>query len=85
MKDKNLSIRDLLKQADIKVIDLAEAFGVARGTVRDRLDNPAKFTVEELAIVAKLLNRPPSSLIRIIMRKITPSDPVESTLTDEES
>lgn len=74
MKDKNLSVRDLLKQADSKVFDLAEAFGVTRGTLRERLDNPVVFTIEELRIAANTLKKSSSSsrLINLILQKVTP-------------
>lgn len=50
-------------EADITQKKMADALGISRWTYKDREEHPHKFTMEQAAILAKMVNRKMDELI----------------------
>ena len=62
------TLNELIKEAGFSLSDIAEALGYNRATIRDRKNNPEHMTLEELIIIARLLKKTPTAVLKTLMR-----------------
>ncbi len=64
------TFKALLKESNLKHMDIAKSLNYTTNTLRSRKRNPAKLTVEEVLAISRLLKRTPSSVFRAIVHDI---------------
>lgn len=62
------TLNDLIKEAGLKLQDIAEALNYNRATIRGRKNNPEQFTVQELIILSRLLKKTPTAILKTLLR-----------------
>lgn len=66
---------DLIKEAGLTYSVIAEALGTSRNTLRAKKDNNYSFTIKEIIVIANLLKRTPTAVLKSIMRDLEEDDP----------
>lgn len=62
------TLNELIKEAGLKLQDIAEALNYNRATIRGRRNNPEQFTVQELIILSRLLKKTPTAILKTLLR-----------------
>lgn len=77
-EQESKSLTALIREADLTLQDVAEVLNYNRATIRERKNKPEHFTVQEMIVIAKLLKKTPTAILKTILRELNEEGTVVS-------